>query len=81
MWQYLQNQPEIVRWRMAGLITLVAGIGLVIGWLFWLLPAQLAWVRSTEPTQTETAAGPSPTNEVLTVEQLQSVLGTKDQQP
>lgn len=81
MLKHLQNQPEAVRWHIAGVITLVAGIVLVIGWLVWLLPAQLAWVRTAEPIQTETAAGPSPTNEVLTIEQLQNVLETKDQQP
>lgn len=80
MLTHLQNQPEAVRWRIAGLITIVAAIVLVAGWLLFLLPAQLAWVRSSEPVNTETATGPTPTAEALTVEQLQNVLGTQDEQ-
>ena len=81
MLKRLQNQPEAVRWQIAGLITIIAAIVLVAGWLLFLLPAQLAWVRSSEPAQTETATGPTPTAEALTVEQLQQVLGTHDQKP
>lgn len=81
MLTHLQNQPEAVRWQIAGLITIVAAIVLVAGWLLFLLPAQLAWVRSAEPVNAETASGPTPTTEALTVEQLQNVLGTQDEQP
>lgn len=77
MLKRLQNQPEAVRWQIAGLITIVAAVALVTGWLLFLLPAQLAWVRSSEPADKEMASGPTSTTEALTVEQLQQVLGTQ----
>lgn len=81
MLKRLQRQPEAVRWRIAELITIVAAVILVAGWLLWLLPAQLAWVRSAEPVTPETAVAPVPTDEALTLKQLRQILGTQDQKP